>query len=295
MKVLSQHIVPASFQPKRFSEYAKGIFPKFKTNQGTKKAIKRGEIILNNQKAETGRWIKSDDIIQWVEIERPIISFELDLEVVFEDDHLAVVNKPAGLVTSGNQFKTLTNCLPQNLNPSTLPDALQRPQPAHRLDSQTSGLVLVGKTSNALIELGKTFERREISKTYHAIVQGKTDAEMTINQVIENQNAITHLQLLKRISSLKNEFVSLLKVKPETGRTHQIRIHLSKTGNPIVGDKLYGKEGNVFKHKGLFLAATGLKFNHPFSKKEMEIKIDLPAKFEAFLKREERRWLKYNS
>ena len=265
------------------------------TNQGTKKAIKRGEIILNNEKAETGHWIKSGDIIQWVEIERPIISFELDLEIVLEDDYLAVVNKPAGLVTSGNQFKTLTNCLPQNLNTSPLPDALQRPQPVHRLDSQTIGLVLVGKTSNALIELGKIFERRGISKTYHSIIQGRTDAKMTIKQSIESQNAITHFQLLKSIPSLKNEFVSLLKVKPETGRTHQIRIHLSKKGYPIVGDKLYGKEGNVFKHKGLFLAATGLKFIHPFSKKEMEIEIDIPPKFEAFLKREERRWLKYNS
>jgi len=278
MKILSTHIVGALTSPTRFSDYAIGIFPKFQTKQGTKKAIKKGEIILNNKKTETGRWLKDGDEIQWIEIEKKEIK---------------IVNKPAGLVTSGNQFKTLTNCLPQNLNFSNQPDALQRPQPVHRLDSQTSGLVLVGKTSKALIELGNIFKNRTISKIYQAIVVGKTEMEGIISQSIDNQEAITHFKTLKTISSLQNENISLLELSPKTGRTHQLRIHLSQIGHPIIGDKLYGKDGSILKHKGLFLAAIRLQFVHPITFEKLDIKIEMPYKFQSLLEREKRRWEKF--
>lgn len=294
MKILSNHIVGELNSPTRFSDYAIGIFAKFQTKQGTKKAIKKGEIVLNNEKTETGRWLKSGDKIQWVEIEqKEIKSFDLDLEIVFEDEHLAIVNKPAGLVTSGNQFKTLTNCLPQNLQLSNQPDALQRPQPAHRLDSQTNGLVLVGKTSKALIELGKVFKNRSVSKTYHAIVTGETKNEGIITQLIDNQESTTHLKTIKTIPSLQNEYISLLELSPKTGRTHQLRIHLSQLGHPIIGDKLYGKEGSILKHKGLFLAAIRLQFTHPITFEKVDINIKTPNKFQSLWEREERRWKKF--
>ncbi len=294
MKILSTHIVGPIISPTRFSDYAIRIFAKFQTNQGTKKAIKKGEIILNNEKAETGRWLKEGDEIQWVEIEKENIkSFNLDLEIIFEDEYLAIVNKPAGLVTSGNQFKTLTNCLPQNLKLSNQADALLRPQPAHRLDSQTSGLVLVGKTSKALIELGNIFKNRTVSKTYQAIVVGKTEPEGILSQLIDNQEAITHFKTIKTIPSLQNEFISHLELSPKTGRTHQLRIHLSQIGHPIVGDKLYGKEGSILKHKGLFLAAVQLQFEHPITFEKIDIKVETPHKFQSLWEREERRWKKF--
>jgi len=294
MKILSTHIVGTLNYPTRFSDYSIGVFAKFQTKQGTKKAIKKGEIILNKEKTETGRWLKEGDEIQWIEIEKKEIkSFDLDLEIVLEDEYLAIVNKPAGLITSGNQFKTLTNCLPQNLNFSNQPDALQRPQPAHRLDSQTSGLVLVGKTSKALIELGNIFKNRTLSKTYQAIVVGKTEKEGVISQSIDNQEAITHFKTIKTIPSLQNEFVSLLDLSPKTGRTHQLRIHLSQIGHPIIGDKLYGKEGSILKHKGLFLAAVRLQFSHPITFEKLDIKIEMPYKFQSLLEREKRRWEKF--
>ena len=99
---------------------------------------------------------------------------------------------------------------------------------------------------------------------------------------------------IKTVRSIKNDWLSLIDLFPLTGRTHQLRIHMSKLGFPILGDKLYGTEGLILKGKGLFLSAVELTFPHPKNNKTVNIKIDEPEKFEVFLNREERRWVKYN-
>ena len=114
-----------------------------------------------------------------------------------------------------------------------------------------------------------------------------------MNDDIEGLQSETVYNLQETVPSLKNEFLSLIKLHPKTGRTHQIRIHLSKLGYPIMGDKLYGEEGNVLKGKGLFLCAIGLGFKHPITSEELNIEISLPHKFVSLLEREKRRWEKY--
>jgi len=204
-----------------------------------------------------------------------------------------VIIKPAGISVSGNKFKTIQNALLYTLSPSKKSDCLPWPLPVHRLDNQTSGLLIIAKTRIARIKLGQAFEKKEIEKTYHAVVIGKTNNEGTIQFPIDSKKSTTDYKKLQFVSSLKNKYLSLLEVYPKTGRTHQIRIHCAKLGFPILGDKLYGSENLILKHKGLFLAAVGISFTHPISEKELCFSIPTPAKFLNRMKNEERRFLTY--
>lgn len=220
--------------------------------------------------------------------------YKFDLEVVFEDEYMAVINKPAGITVSGNTFKTIANALLHNLNVSSQLDALYKPTPIHRLDNQTSGLLLIAKTKTAQIELGNQFKNKTIQKNYCTIVIGKVHTNQIIKIPIEEKNAETSLEIIKVVKSLRYENLSFLNVSPKTGRTHQIRIHLASIGHAILGDKLYGKLETLHKGKGLFLCAYQIKFLHPKTYKIIELKIDIPHKFNSLLCREKRRWNTYN-
>lgn len=221
--------------------------------------------------------------------------FEYVFEVIYEDEHMAAINKPPGITVSGNNFKTVFNALPFNLKTSTEPDVLFKPTPVHRLDNQTSGILLIAKTKTAQIELGKQFNNKTIQKNYNAIVIGAVNNTNTIIKPIENKLAETNFSVIEIVNSLKYKNLSFLKVSPKTGRTHQIRIHLASIGNPILGDKLYGNTDTLHKGKGLFLAATEIIFKHPKTAKNIYLKINIPNKFNSLLKREERRWNTYNN
>ena len=162
------------------------------------------------------------------------------------------------------------------------------------MDSPTSGLLLFAKTSKALLSLNQQFENRTIKKRYRAIVNGKIDQKGLIDLSIDDKAASTRYQRIELVESLQNQWLSLVDLFPKTGRTHQLRIHLSGIGHHIVGDKIYGKEGDILKHKGLFLCATQLEFIHPATNQTVTFKIEEPAKFKALLKREKWRWEKYN-
>ncbi len=251
---------------------------------------------INGKKGNTGTWVKTGMTIELWDLEEAIPKpYRMNLEVVFEDDYLAVINKPPGIPVSGNSFRTIENTLSENLSPSPLPDALKWPRPTHRLDSLTSGLLIIAKTAKARIGLGKMFEEKAISKTYQAIVMGNTPDSGKLETPIDNKPSITNYLTIERVRSLKNDWLCLLKLQPLTGRTHQIRIHSADMGHPILGDKLYGKEENVLKGKGLFLAATELKFDHPIKSEPLHFSIPVPGNFSTRLKNEQRRWNNYHS
>lgn len=294
MPVINSHIVPEAIAEIRLYDYVAEIFPTIPSRKGIKKAIKRGEVIVNGEVSTTGYWVKANDKIELLESSaNPPKGYDLKLEVVFEDDYMAVINKPAGISVSGNQYRTIQNALADNVKLSTQEDALKWVKPVHRLDNPTSGLLIVAKTAKALVRLGQQFENKEIQKTYVAIVNGKLPESGTINFDIDGLASQTDYELLKVVPSLKNEFVSLVKLFPKTGRTHQIRKHLSQLGFPIVGDKLYGEKENVLNGKGLFLCALELLLKHPLEHRDLHIKTSIPYKFTSLLERENRRWEKF--
>ena len=295
MIILDQHIVSQQIVQQRFVDYCIGVFPQLMTKNAVKKAIKKEELFINGALATTGVWIKKSDIIDLIDNQKRILKpFPLSIDVIFEDDYFVVVNKPSGLVVSGNLFRTLENAMVDKVQSSIQQDKNQHAKPVHRLDAATSGLVIMSKTANAHRGLAKLFENRCIDKVYHAIVSGEFGENTgVINQEIQGQNAVTGFEVKTVINSLRSEKLSLIKLSPKTGRTHQLRIHCSDNGNPIVGDLLYSEEENTLLHKGLFLSATRLAFKHPITNELLEIEIDIPHKFKSLLEREERRWNKF--
>ncbi len=280
MKILESHIVPAIKEKIRLQEYAVSIFASISTKSALKKAIKRKEVLLDGIPANTSDWIMEHQKIELLRHDlQAKKTFSLKLEVIFEDSFIAVVNKPAGIPTSGNFFRTIENALPFNLALSPELDALPYPMPVHRLDNPTSGLLLIAKTRNAQTILNRSFENKEIQKTYLAMVKGHLPNIAVYKDEIEGKTAQSEIILLKKFSNTKGEF-SLVKVSPKTGRTHQIRIHLSINGFPIVGDREYG--GSTDFIGGLFLASTGVEFIHPHSGKTMNLSLPVPKKFRNF-------------
>lgn len=296
LHLLATHIVESDFSPSRLSDYACGIFPQLVSRKGVKKAIKSGAIRVNQGPSTTAYWVQANDEIQLFDLEQQAPkSYDLTLEVVYEDEDLAVINKPAGIVVSGNQFRTISNTLSANLKPSPLPDALAWPKPTHRLDQATSGLLLIAKTALARVQLGQQFEDKTIQKKYCAICIGQVPQSGVITESIKEKTALTRYELVRQSPSIKNKTLSLLNLYPETGRTHQLRIHLSNLGCPILGDALYGKEGLILKRKGLFLAAIALQFRHPRTGQAMAIEIPHPSKFDKLLEREQGMWEKWQA
>ncbi len=279
MKILETHIVPALDEKIRLQEYAASAFKSISTRSGIKKAIKRKEILIDGTIGNTSDWVQEHQKLELLQQEVPVKKvFQLGMEVVFEDDFLAVVKKPPGYPTSGNYFKTIENALPFNLKVSREQDALPYPLPVHRLDNPTGGLLLIAKTRTAQTILNLAFEHKEIHKTYLALVHGEAPKSCIFDSNIDGKTAITKISRIGNFS-FKDKLYSMLEVSPETGRTHQIRIHLSGNDLPIVGDMEYGLKIHPFHKKGLYLAAVALDFIHPISQEAMSLKIDPPQKF----------------
>jgi RluA family pseudouridine synthase len=290
------HIVPPGTPPERFSDYAFRVFTVIPSRKGVRKAIARGAFTLDGVTAETGMWVMPGQVIELAENDSdPRPDFRLRLDVVHQDDHLALINKPAGVPVNGNAFKTVENALRPNLAPSTAADALRRPLPVHRLDSATSGLLIIAKTARAQAGLGRLFEERRIAKRYRALLIGRLEGSGEIDTPIDGRNASTHYAALRHGPSLRSGWLTLVECEPRTGRTHQIRRHFSQAGHPVLGDPLYGVPGLVLKSKGLFLCAVEVSFAHPVTGETVRGRIEEPAKFSTFLERERRRWDKYRA
>jgi len=295
MIILEKHIVPEGEYHIRLQEYAGTVFEKLQSRSAVKKCITKNCILIDGEIAATSNWIKSGQLIELIAPDTsPKKVFQLQLEVLFEDDDFAAINKPAGFPTNGNYYKTIENALPFNLKASTKSDALNFPKPVHRLDNPTSGILLIAKTKSAQISLHNQFEAKTIQKEYHAVVAGKLPESGIINTDINTQKALTKFKTVTQVQALQNEYLTLVKLLPKTGRTHQLRIHLSELGFPIVGDKLYAPK-NVMMHKGLFLAATNIEFLHPNTQELTIISTAIPNKFNSYLTREDKRFIKHNT
>jgi len=280
----------------RISDY---VYEHFTSNlpskSSVKKAFKKQLILLNNQIAQSGDWLSEYDVVTL--IDEPSIQqkeFPLDLEILFEDEYLAVINKPAGYSVNGNFFKTIQNALSHNIRVSTLDDALRIPRPVHRLDKLTSGILLIAKTRRVQINLGSQFENQEVSKTYYALVKGKLEGNGEFDSDIEGLSAFTSYKSVRIEKSLSYDWVSLVELKPKTGRTHQLRIHLAKSGHPIIGDYIHDNE-NVLKGKGLFLSACKISFKHPEIDEVLSFELAIPNKYDSLFERERKRWDKFKA
>ncbi|MFT6149399.1 MAG: RluA family pseudouridine synthase [Saprospiraceae bacterium] len=296
MLLIEKHIVPKSIEKARLSDYLIGIFITIPTRKGIKKAIKKGAVLMNNEVGKTGDWLIGNEVIELYDLlEKQPKIFEFELPIIFEDDDLAIINKPGGIPVSGNYFKTIQNALPHNLQLSIAKDALKIPRPVHRLDAPTCGLLLIAKSKMAHLHLSTQFENKTIQKRYQAIATGELPQNGQINSPIDGKPSVTKFQTVRVVPSLKNKFLTFVNLYPITGRTHQLRRHLAEMNHPILGDKLYGKEGLILWKKGLFLCAVELNFIHPRTEKRMNILIEPPKKFETILERETLRALtKFN-
>lgn len=240
---------------------------------------------------------------------------EIPLDIVFEDDDLAIVNKPAGMMVhagagatdDARNRGTLVNALLHRFGQLSGVGGELRPGIVHRLDKETSGLIVVAKNDEAHRKLAAQFARREAKKTYIALVHGwvKTD-QGTIRSSIRRDSvrrvrmttrgsggreAVTHYVVKKRLNSSFGKF-TLLDVKIDTGRTHQIRVHLSSLGHPVVGDALYGAprelksrtEGTLSLSRN-FLHAAALELRHPRTGEVLSFTRGLPDELEEFLRK----------
>jgi len=279
LNIIATHTVPAIEHKIRLQEYAISIFPQINSRSALKKAIAKKLVLLDGEKATTADWIQPGQKIELLEDkfqQRKI--FKFILEVLYDDEHLAVVHKPSGIPTNGNYFRTLENALPHNLSVSNLKDALRYPVPVHRLDNPTAGIVLIAKTRKVQQLFYSAFENKSIHKTYHTLVHGQLQCVVTQTASIDDKAATTIFEPVDNFE-IEDEIFSLVKAKPITGRTHQIRIHLSKMSLPIVGDPIYGIEEGYFKNKNLFLFSSGISFEHPITSREMDFELKLPKRF----------------
>ena len=189
-----------------------------------------------------------------------------------------MIHKPAGILVSGNSFKTIANALAQNIQRSNLPDAT-KPQPVHRLDYATTGVLLVGKTSSSIRTLNRMFEDNKVEKIYYAVTIGEMSDRGKITSEIVGKKSQSNYELIEAVHSKRFGKLNLVKLKPQSGRRHQLRNHLASIDNPILGDKEYGIENLVLSGKGLYLHAHSLTFIHPFTNKQVYIKDEIPQRF----------------
>ncbi len=310
-------------QPLRLDKYLMGKIERATRNR-VQQAITNGTVLVNDKKVKSNYKVRPEDVIT-VMLPKPlepnvILPENIPLDIVYEDDDLLVINKPPGLVVHpgvGNHSGTLVNALAYHFKdlPILEGNRNDRPGIVHRIDKNTSGLMLVAKTDHAMTHLGKQFYDHSIHRRYAALVWGEPDDdEGTIDFNIgrhernrlematfekdgeEGKTAITHYTVLERLY-----YVSLVECRLETGRTHQIRVHMKYNGNPVFNDDRYGGnrivKGTVYTKFRRFvencfallprqgLHAKSIGFIHPTTGKEMLFEAPIPEDMQACLDR----------
>ncbi|MFZ0564298.1 MAG: RluA family pseudouridine synthase [Terriglobales bacterium] len=289
--------------------------------------VAKGEVLVNNAAAKSSLRLRGTGDEQITVTKPPhaqplrAMAEEIALDIVYEDDDLAIVNKPAGMMVhagagatdDARNRGTLVNALLHHFAKLSAVGGDLRPGIVHRLDRSTSGLMVVAKNDESHRRLAKQFSAREVHKTYIALVHGWPKQDRgTIQSAISRHSqkrtrmttrgfggreAVTHYVVLRKIDSPYGKF-ALVELKIETGRTHQIRVHMSSLGHPVVGDALYGAPGelrsqsNKRRAAGMpsilaldrnFLHSATLEFTHPRSKERLKFSRPLPKELENLL------------
>jgi 23S rRNA pseudouridine1911/1915/1917 synthase len=249
--------------------------------KGIRRGIQRGQIVVNKTRVPSNHQVRSGDQISIHIQTTSSRSIDVKIPVIEEDDHFAIINKPAGIVVGGGRKASVSDILPHILVPSKADDALSVPRSVHRLDKSTSGLLLIAKTKSALADLSQQFEARSVQKIYTALIKGLIETEGKIDIPLSGKNAVTSYTPIENMSRPAGDY-TIVKLAPMTGRTHQLRKHMAFIGHPIIGDRKYAK--NIQHHGyGLMLCATQLVFRHPLSEDQVQCDIDVPASFKKQL------------
>ncbi len=278
----------------RIDKYLSGILDE--SRETITKMIEEGYILVNKKSTKPSYKLKETDEVTVNDGFKKELSLEatkMDIDIVYEDDYLMVINKPSGLVVhpgNGNQSNTLVNGLLYYTKNLSQKEEF-RPGIVHRLDKDTSGLMLVAKDDKTHELLSEMFKEKQVHREYIALLDGVFPQEKAIIDAPigrskeqfdkmevrkDGKRAVTHLEVIKKYS--KNTLVRLVL---ETGRTHQIRVHLSYIGYPVHNDPVYSKKEST--EFGQFLHSAYLKFVHPITHKTLEFQEDLPLTFKDFI------------
>jgi 23S rRNA pseudouridine1911/1915/1917 synthase len=284
----------------RVDKYVAGELPALSRSQ-VQNLIALGLVTVNGNEIKPSQRVGPGDVIGVIVPDSPdaqLMPERIPLRVVYEDDELAVLDKPPGLVVHpapGHESGTLVNALLARY-PDLPMDEDGRPGIVHRLDKDTSGLILVARSEEVRRNLQSQFKSGEVLKVYLSLVEGKVEPkkgiiDAAIGRDTKNRKrmavvrrggrpAVTEYRVLEQL-----EGCSLLELRPRTGRTHQVRVHLAFMGHPVVGDSVYGRRKQRLGLRRQFLHAHRLGFRHPSSGERMELVSELPADLESVLDR----------
>ena len=270
------------------------------TRSHIKKLCDDGLILLNDQQVKANKSVKDGDVILLIlpeTVNLDLVPENIPLDIVYQDDSLAVINKPQGLVVhagNGTNGSTLVNALLYHLDNLSGINGVIRPGIVHRLDKNTSGLLVVAKNDQAHLRLSKQLEDKTCRRIYVALLEGKLKDDKGVVDTFIDRNpkdrkkmtvsnsgrrAITEYEVVKRF-----ENYTLCRFSLKTGRTHQIRVHAKHLGHPVVGDIEYGYKNQKFKLNGQLLHAERLEFTHPVTEERVSFSAPIPDYFTKILK-----------
>ncbi|NLF80794.1 MAG: RluA family pseudouridine synthase [Clostridia bacterium] len=288
-------------QGQRLDIYLSGLYPEYSRSH-IQSLIRDGLIVVDGQKVKSGYKLAGGEFIAWEERETKPMRAEaenLALNICYEDSDIIVVNKPQGMVVHpavGHREGTLVNALLHHCGDLSGINGVIRPGIVHRLDKDTSGLLVAAKNDAAHLGLTSQWQGHRIMRIYHALVEdiiaedrGSVDAPLSRHKrdrkkiaidPYRGKNAVTHYRVLERFAAARKTYLEL---RLETGRTHQIRVHLAHLGHPVLGDASYGRRKQKLPLAGQALHAKVLGFKHPISGEYLEFDSPLPDYFQQLL------------
>lgn len=267
----------------------------------TQRLIKTGEVTVNGHTSKPSYHVQAgDEVVVHVPADtpEPVLPEDIPLDIIYEDDVLLVVNKPAGMVVHpalGHSSGTLVNAVLAHCPQVADVGGVERAGIVHRLDKDTSGLILIAKDEAIQAALQRQFKRRQVAKTYLALTEGQVHPregviEVPIGRDKRHRKRMAVVRRGRRARTVYRAIEyfadhTLLEVRPHTGRTHQVRVHMAWMGYPLVGDAVYGRHRQRLLRDRHFLHASRLCFTHPATGEEVEFKAPLPPELAAVLTR----------